>query len=213
MVQFSSKKGFTLIELMIVVAIIGILSAIAIPNFIKFQARTKQSEPKANLKALYVAQKTYFAEKNTFSSFVLDIGFAPERGNRYSIANGGGAATWTVRTGAAEIANSSSRGIASDTFRGFSASTALAITNITASAASIGAGTCTPSADIGCFVGGDTGAFLALAAANIDNDSAIDTWCISSMSTAIAGSSVSGAEAEPQNNGPGISGNNVNDVR
>ena len=55
-------QGFTLIELMIVVAIIGILAAIAIPNFVKFQCRSKQSEAKTNLKAIYVAQESYRGE-------------------------------------------------------------------------------------------------------------------------------------------------------
>nr|AFX67116.1 pilin [Myxococcus sp. 082B06] len=77
------NRGFTLIELMIVVAIIGILAAIAIPNFIKFQARSKQSEAKTNLKALYTAQKSFFSEKDRYSNFANEIGFAPERGNRY----------------------------------------------------------------------------------------------------------------------------------
>ena len=59
------NKGFTLIELMIVVAIIGILAAIAIPNFIKFQARSKQSEVKSNLKGLYTTQRAFYQEHDT----------------------------------------------------------------------------------------------------------------------------------------------------
>jgi len=61
------KTGFALIELMIVVAIIGILAAVAIPNFILFQMRSKTSEAKTNLAAIRTAQEGFFAE---FGSYV-----------------------------------------------------------------------------------------------------------------------------------------------
>jgi type IV pilus assembly protein PilA len=69
---------------MIVVAIIGILAAIAIPNFTRFQARSKQSEAKTNLKAMYTAAKSYFAEKDTYDQGMDQIGFQPEANYRYS---------------------------------------------------------------------------------------------------------------------------------
>src|SRR5437867_6411027 len=75
-------KGFTLIELMIVVAIIGILAAIAIPNFVKFQAKAKQSEAKSNLKAFYTAAKSNFAEQSTF--MCGQCSWSPEKNYKYN---------------------------------------------------------------------------------------------------------------------------------
>lgn len=71
------RKGFTLIELMIVVAIIGILAAIAIPNFLKFQCKSKTSEAKEMLKGIYTANVAYQGETDYFTNlfylFGLDL--------------------------------------------------------------------------------------------------------------------------------------------
>ena len=71
-----NRRGFSLTELMIVVAIIGILAVIAIPNFLKYQARAKQSEAKHNLVAIHASELAYFAEKNTYVDDFNAIGFA-----------------------------------------------------------------------------------------------------------------------------------------
>ena len=71
-----NRQGFSLTELMIVVAIIGILAVIAIPNFLKYQARAKQSEAKTNLAALHASAMAYFAEKNTYVDDFNAIGFS-----------------------------------------------------------------------------------------------------------------------------------------
>jgi type IV pilus assembly protein PilA len=81
--MYRRSTGFTLVELMIVVSVIGILAALAIPNFIRFQARSKQAEPKANLRAAFTAERAYYSEHSYFSSCLSKIGFSPERGNRY----------------------------------------------------------------------------------------------------------------------------------
>jgi type IV pilus assembly protein PilA len=75
-------RGFTLIELMIVVAIIGILAAIAVPNFLKFQAKARQTEAKQNLKAIFTSVKSNFAENTQYTCGFC--GWSPEKGNRYN---------------------------------------------------------------------------------------------------------------------------------
>ena len=61
-----NQKGFTLIELMIVVAIIGILAAVAIPAFSRYQAKSKTSEASINLAAIATSEIAYQAEFDTF---------------------------------------------------------------------------------------------------------------------------------------------------
>ncbi len=82
-----SKKGFTLIELMIVVAIIGILAAIAIPNFLKYQAKAKTSEAKANLKGIFTSEIAYFSENGQYGSLGA-INYPPAGTIRYSYGIG-----------------------------------------------------------------------------------------------------------------------------
>lgn len=67
---------------------VGMLAAIAIPNFVRFQARSKQAECKTNLKALYVAQKSHFAENDTYSASFSELQFTPEN-TRYAYVLGG----------------------------------------------------------------------------------------------------------------------------
>ena len=62
----SKSKGFSLIELMIVVAIIAILAAIAIPNFLKFSMKAKTSEATTNIAAIRTSEESYRSENDVY---------------------------------------------------------------------------------------------------------------------------------------------------
>jgi prepilin-type N-terminal cleavage/methylation domain-containing protein len=70
------QDGFTLVELMIVVAIIGLLTSVALPAFQTYMTRSKRSEAYANLSAIARLQTTYFTE---FGSY-LDVAAQPTSG-------------------------------------------------------------------------------------------------------------------------------------
>ncbi len=100
------ENGFTLIELMIVVVIISIISAMAIPRFMLSTNRAKQSEAKQILKQIYVMQRAYKQEFSVYPSYAAttpgtaaiwaDIGVDIQASAKYSYVCVGGANSFTA---------------------------------------------------------------------------------------------------------------------
>lgn len=75
------KDAFTLIELMIVVAIIAFLAMVSVPTFTRFLAKAKRAEAYMNLNSIYAAEKAYWAEHGSYTDVLSGengAGWKPE---------------------------------------------------------------------------------------------------------------------------------------
>ena len=107
----SNEKGFTLIELMIVIAIIGILAAIAIPNFVSYRQRSYNSAAQSDLKNAVTAQEAYYVDWGTYGNTTTELadgGWVQTSKVTFTLAGGtlgytmtalhtSGTETWTVK--------------------------------------------------------------------------------------------------------------------
>jgi type IV pilus assembly protein PilA len=75
LVRRAKQYGFTLVELLIVVAIIGVLSTVGIPSFRRMVQKSKKSEAKVNLGGLYTAEQAFFSEYGGYGNYLSRLGF------------------------------------------------------------------------------------------------------------------------------------------
>ena len=71
----SNQRGFTLVELLIVIAIIGVLSTIGIPAFKRMVQKSKKTEAKTNLGGIYTAEQSFFSEYGAYGNNLFKVGF------------------------------------------------------------------------------------------------------------------------------------------
>ena len=153
---------------MVVVAIIGILAAIAIPNFQRFTAKSKQSEAKSNLSALYSAERAFQSEWQTFAASFNVVGYAPvgimryEHGFLVDFATARNVGLPDNYTGPASNATFNTAAHCAAPPPGMTCS----ISQVPVAPGALAAPTMTPVV------------FIAEARGDIDGDAAIDVWTI-----------------------------------
>ena len=113
------RKGFTLVELAVVIVIIGVLAAFGVPKFLNSVERSKASEAVAYLSAVQTAQERYIAKQGVYASAVTDLDITVQSPKYFTVGtitttNTGTNPTWTLTL--TRIAATSSKGAYTVTF-------------------------------------------------------------------------------------------------
>src|SRR2546426_8000511 len=185
--QLKGQKGFTLIELMIVVAIMGILAAIAIPNFLTYQMKSRQSEGKVNLGAIKTSEIAFQAERGCYLGIpavtVAQGGIVAPAVNTATsgVAWPGAALYGPSAVAVSAVFCTTGPPVGRFTDIGFVASGVVRFQYVTGGSvvvAPIPACTLGPAAASGVAILTDTG-FVATASTNLDGDGTLSFWAAS----------------------------------
>ncbi|MCK4858035.1 MAG: prepilin-type N-terminal cleavage/methylation domain-containing protein [candidate division Zixibacteria bacterium] len=89
--RFREQFGFTLVELVIVVVIIGVLATLIVPSFMNATGKVKQSEAQGLLKQIYTLERSFFQENGKYSDSITELGIElmPDRWYEYTIETSG----------------------------------------------------------------------------------------------------------------------------
>lgn len=169
MKKVKSQAGFSLIELMMVVVIIGVLAGVGIPQYQKFQMKAKQSEVKSLLSAMYTSQRAFYAEWTRYYGDFNAVGYGVSGSLGYSVGFSGAGVV-----GPANHPNVAYAGIAAPMFT--SAAFCAIITN-GCNIANAGVVAAFPAALPA------VAAFTFAGMADLDDDVTDDTWTINQAKT------------------------------
>lgn len=171
----------------LILLMVGLCLAMVLPSYLTMPKRSKMSEAKSNLKAAYTCEKAYWGEKDVYSETIEQMGFLPERGNRYLylVSRSGDLLTPGAPDGGEHT------GVFVDDK--YAPDNRLILAAIPT----------TVLGEVGVQCQDDGGCEVTIAAAgNIDTDATIDVWSISTKERVI------GTETVP----PGMPFNHVSDV-